>query len=68
MASQSFLNFRNNENFEKQIEQMKILNFWEGNDKKCLGCGGILRVLGTETWLTVYRTIAIVYRSVKLEE
>ena len=39
----------------------------------CMGWRGTLRVLRAETWLTVYRTIAmtrraIVYRQVKLEE
>ena len=36
-----------------------IMNLIEEKDKKCIACRDTLRVLRAETWLTVYRTIAI---------
>ena len=39
---------------------MKILNFWNTYENNIVGWRGTLRVLRVETWLTVYRTIAII--------
>ena len=45
--------------FEKNPKNIEIYNFIEEKDKKYMGWRGTLRVLRAETWLTVYRTIAI---------
>ena len=50
------------ENYKKNLDFLKISNFKEpiGKwDEKCDGWRGTLRVLRAETWLTVYRTIAL---------
>ena len=45
--------------FDKISKNIEILNFIEEKDKNYMGWRGTLRVLRAETWLTVYRTIAI---------
>ena len=51
--------FRKNKKIEKISKNKEISNFIEEKDKKFMGWRGTLRVLRAETWLTVYRTIAI---------
>ena len=63
-ATTRFMIFQISGNFEKMRIFKKIsknMKFWifEKKDKKCVGWRGTLRVLRAETWLTVYRTIAI---------
>ena len=45
--------------FRKNIENFRNLEGLKNNFKEGRGCQGTLRVLRAETWLTVYRTIAI---------
>ena len=59
MIFQAFGKFQKNENFRENLEKMEILNFIGEKDKKYMGWRHTLRVLRAETWLTVYRTIAI---------
>ena len=57
-----FLNFRKfwkNDNFEKNSKKMNKSWFWKRDGQNIMGWRGTLRVLRAETWLTVYRTIAI---------
>ena len=63
MISQNFGNFKNMRISEKISKNIGILNFIEEKDKKYMRCRGTLRVLRAETWLTVYRTIAITRRA-----
>ena len=63
MIFQALGKFQKIENFRENIEQMEISNFTEEKDKKTMGWRGTLRVLRAETWLTVYRTIAITRRA-----
>ena len=48
------------------MKNIEISNFVEEKDNEHMGCRGILRVLRAETWLTVYRTIAITKTIAKL--
>ena len=59
MGSQISRNFVKMKNFEKILKNIEISNFIEEKDKKFMGSRGTLRVFRAETWLTVYRTIAI---------
>ena len=52
-------NFEKMRIFEKISQNIEILNFIQEEDKEYMGWRGTLRVLRAETWLTVYRTIAI---------
>ena len=60
MGFQISRNFEKMRIFEKISKNIEISNFIEEKDKKYMGWRGTLRVLRAETWLTVYRTIAII--------
>ena len=60
MASQNFRNFEKMRIFKKISKIFEILEFSRKEDKSGVGWRGTLRVLRAETWLTVYRTIAII--------
>ena len=59
MIFQALGNFEKMRIFEKISKNIEISNYIEEKDKKYMGMRGTLRVLRAETWLTVYRTIAI---------
>ena len=59
MGFQISRNFEKMRIFEKISKNIEISNFIEEKDKKYMRWRGTLRVLRAETWLTVYRTIAI---------
>ena len=61
IASMIYQNFSNFEN-ENSEEKIEIFNFREENAQKIVRWRGTLRVFRAETWLTVYRTIAILAR------
>ena len=61
MIFQALGKFRKNENFRENLE--KYRNFQFHRREREMGWRGTLRVLRAETWLTVYRTIAMTRRA-----
>ena len=62
MISQNFKTFQKMRISEKISKKYRNFEFIKEEDQKFTGWRGTLRVLRAETWLTVYRTIAILNR------
>ena len=58
MIYQNFQNFEKRE-FPRKISKIYVQSMERKNDGNMLVLRGTLRVLRAETWLTVFRTIAI---------